>query len=625
MKIKFTFILLLALLFSNALFAQSAPQISQSLLKKAHETRSIAKSAAGADEKVDVLFYPEDNDSNKIDASFFSSRGIEYIKSRNYLSAKIPIGDIEKLYGIKGVKYIDFNIKARALEKVSEGRNAINASAYAYNNIGGAGVKIAVIDIGFAYYNGLKSAGELPQNLITKDFTRWGNPAININYEYQTHGSACAEIIYDIAPQAQMYLLKINDVPSIQNAFDYCKSENIRIASCSIGFSYDFWCDGTGDIAKIATDAYNNGTLPVFAAGNEADKSWFGMFNGNSEGWMIFPSGKEYLELSVNPTNFVFMMWDDFAAKNKKYTLYMYNNSETKIISSSTWAMGDRPNVFVYNKENSPRVRLKIKKENSYEDVHIRLLFDGSYINQSDKRSASSLSSPADSREALAVGAIDITNWNSGPIEKYSSWGPTRAVLTFPETRKPDITGPTGITTYTIGTRGFSGTSAAAPHIAASAALLLSLDRTMSTKQLRDKVISNYRQVASSPDNIYGIGQLFLGGYEAPGGGDDGGYGSGEDIICYPNPASISRSGHINITNLPYDKINDKIKLNVYTVAGEFVKSFNDGDLKFKNGRMTIEWNLKNENGAQVAPGVYFLTVDAPLAKKKVIKIAIQK
>ena len=40
---------------------------------------------------------------------------------------------------------------------------------------------------------------------------------------------------------------------------------------------------------------------------------------------------------------------------------------------------------------------------------------------------------------------------------------------------------------------------------------------------------------------------------------------------------------------------------------------------------MTIEWDLKNGKGLQIAPGVYFITVKTPLGGQKVKKIAVKK
>ncbi|MCL1972362.1 MAG: S8 family serine peptidase [Endomicrobia bacterium] len=619
MKKKFSFILLLIFLFSNALFAQSGgPQISESLLKRASQVKSIAKAKAVPEEKIGVIFYPQDGNSDNADVSFFQSRAIEYIKSRNFLSAKVSADMIPLLGNIKGVERIDLDIKIKP-RVVSEGRDAVNATPYYYNNIRGAGIKIAVIDVGFAQYSSLQSKGELPLTLITKDFTIPGQPPVNASSETEKHGSACAEIVYDFVPDSQMYLLKVNNSTTLQNAFTYCKSEGIRVVSGSIGFDSGFWCDGTGDFAQMATDAYNNGVLPVFAAGNEAQQSWFGMFTGDAGNWMIFPGGKDYLELNIIASGEVAMMWDDFTARNKKYTMYMYDSASNALLDSSAWSTGNTPSVYVSNGFYSRKVKIKIQKENSYDDVNIRLYFDGSYVNASDIRSESSLSSPSDSREAVAVGAVNVTNWSNGPIEYYSSWGPTRKPsqpsTVLQEARKPDITGPTWVTTVSYGPRGFNGTSGATPHISGAAAVLLSLDSAMTVSQLKDKLLSYSSKIGTSPDNIYGSGKLVLGTESLP----DPYVG---EIVCYPNPSSISKNGHVKITNLPYSA---PISINIYTVTGEFVKSFSQSDLQSKSGRLYIEWNLKNQNGSQIAPGVYFITINNTPFGKKVKKVAVIK
>ena len=609
MKNKFIAVLLTIVFLSANLFAQNAPQISASLLKKAKQSQSGIQTMSADGGKIDVLFYPVDKNSENIDESFFKSRGIEYIKSRNYLSARVPVDMIAGLDKIPGVEYIDFDYMPRPMETVSEGRSLINASEYVFKGVNGAGVSIAVMDIGFADYRYLQSIGELPANLVTQKFSY-------NDFEYSEHGSACAEIVYDIVPGAKMYLIQVSGIAALQSAFDYCKANDIKVVSGSFGYVTDFFCDGTGKAAQIASSAFDSGILPVFAAGNQGQVSWFGKFNAQEGEWLIFPDGKDYLEVYAFSESAIYMMWDDFTQKNKKYTLYMYD-AYGVLIDSSFWNAGNNPSVFVANNGGAKMVRLKIKKENPYENLNIRLFFDGAtYMKNSDIVSESSLCSPADSRKVLAVGAISTTKWHNGPLENYNSRGPVQKTASLPQEIKPDIMGPTKVSTVMFGTGNFDGTSAATPHIAASAALLLSLDRTMTARQLREQVMGYAKQVASSPDNNYGYGKLSLGAEKLP-------ESMVGDIICYPNPASISKNGKIKITNLPYNTT--LIDINVFTVTGEFVKSFNAGDLKAMNGRMTIEWNLKNQNGDKIAPGIYFFVINTPASGKKTKKIAVQK
>ena len=77
--------------------------------------------------------------------------------------------------------------------------------------------------------------------------------------------------------------------------------------------------------------------------------------------------------------------------------------------------------------------------------------FDGTRNDSAMATSTSSISEPADAESVLAVGAIDYVNWTTGPLEEYSSQGPTNNWNSSDSRIKPDIMGPVGVTTYTYG------------------------------------------------------------------------------------------------------------------------------------------------------------------------------
>ncbi|MDR3195692.1 MAG: hypothetical protein LBT58_02765 [Endomicrobium sp.] len=150
--------------------------------------------------KVEVIFYPVDDNSDNVDTSFFIARNIEYVKSKSFFIAYVPIDLIPELEKVSGVYYADISDHVKPMETVSEGRDAINATKFVLDGVDGTGVKIAVMDTGFRGYLDLQNRGELPpsDNLIAIDFTALRQP---INSAVgDTHGSACAEIVYDIAP-----------------------------------------------------------------------------------------------------------------------------------------------------------------------------------------------------------------------------------------------------------------------------------------------------------------------------------------------------------------------------------------------------------------------------------------
>ncbi|KPK83380.1 MAG: hypothetical protein AMS27_13090, partial [Bacteroides sp. SM23_62_1] len=107
-------------------------------------------------------------------------------------------------------------------------------------------------------------------------------------------------------------------------------------------------------------------------------------------------------------------------------------------------------------------------------------------------------------------------NWATGPQEDFSSQGPTNAWAGSSARIKPDICGPDGVSGYAYGSSPmygpFYGTSAAAPHVAGAAALILSLNPGLSPDQLQSLIESNAIDMGDTgKDNIYGWGKIDLG------------------------------------------------------------------------------------------------------------------
>ena len=114
-----------------------------------------------------------------------------------------------------------------------------------------------------------------------------------------------------------------------------------------------------------------------------------------------------------------------------------------------------------------------------------------------------SLGTPADSPLALAVGAVD---WRSGRLEDFSSQGPSGDNRV-----KPDLVGPDGVSVAAYAERAFYGTSAAAPHVAGAAALVLSAYPDLSREQLIAVLTANARDLGElGPDSTFGYGALLL-------------------------------------------------------------------------------------------------------------------
>jgi subtilisin family serine protease len=119
-----------------------------------------------------------------------------------------------------------------------------------------------------------------------------------------------------------------------------------------------------------------------------------------------------------------------------------------------------------------------------------------------------SVSSPANSERAIAVGAVEI-NGSSRMHAEFSSVGPTTISLRL----KPDVAAPGVDVLSSISGGGwaeFSGTSMAAPHIAGAAALLSQRHPTWTVEQLKSALVQSGADSVQTGSRI--AGPRFQGG-----------------------------------------------------------------------------------------------------------------
>jgi hypothetical protein len=115
--------------------------------------------------------------------------------------------------------------------------------------------------------------------------------------------------------------------------------------------------------------------------------------------------------------------------------------------------------------------------------------------------------------EAVAVGAIDVSDPSFDTIESFSSQGPCHIYFPTRQTRfKPDVVGADGVNTSLPFFTPFFGTSAAAPHVAAVAALLIELGGgpgAVSPSRIRNTLRLGTTDLGGvGPDLVYGHGAV---------------------------------------------------------------------------------------------------------------------
>jgi len=558
------------------------------------------------DYQVTVILVPlPGKDASAIDKESLNLYGatVEAV-SRHLIRAKVPISKLVEIADeVDGISYIRLPHTPLPASVVSEGVALTNAVDYHSAGYEGQNTRVAVIDLGFNGLEMVQNAGELPSNVIAKDFTGTGLTTGS------NHGTKVAQIVYDMAPRALLYLVKVADEVNLENAKDYCITEGVDIINHSWGWPNTNFTDGTGLICNIANDAQSHNILWVNAAGNAAKQHYQHFFTDtDGDGWHEFSSGgDEDQTFQADPWHeiTIFLTWDAWPTTDQDYDLYLYDSNLNLVASSTNTQTGTQPPTekIIYTPSHHRTYNMMIRKSGASGNEELKIFTYGYDLEY--PTSAHSLWPPADAVGVMSAGAINQANWETGPQESFSSQGSTNDGRI-----KPDISGPDGVSRYAGGgvATGY-GTSYAAPHAAGAASLVLSKYPECTAAQLQS-TLESWAIDMDTPgkDNIYGSGRLNLLLF-AP-------FGLLKDLKVYPNPFRPSE-GH---TRIVFDKLTPDARIRIFALSGELVA--NSGGLR---GEEMWVWDAKNREERKLARGIYIYLVTNSQGEKKIGKIAVVK
>jgi subtilisin family serine protease len=443
------------------------------------------------------------------------SLGGHVVKAVDHLlKVQVPVGSLRALGDSAGVTHVRAPFQPSRKEVVSQGVATTHAREYsARTGATGAGVSVVVLDGGFARAVDLVGT-ELPEDTAATDYVR-----DRLGSYEGVHGTACAEIVHDMAPDAEIILAGFEDDVTWAAAVDEIVAAGVKIVSHSIGFDNLYPSDGNNYYAQKVDEASAAGVLFVTAAGNEGQKYWSGAWrDANGNGFLEF-GGTELLPIGAGaPGSQVVLRWDDaFGGSTHDYDLLIV----TQDFLSNPTLSRDNPAIVaasagLQDGSQDPReiARFEVPSDRV---LYAVVVHDPASPLRPDQRfwiwaadgvgaayqvRAGSLTMPGDARGALTVGAVDFA---SGSVEAFSSRGPAHDGRV-----KPDIVAPDRVATAAYDGQPFAGTSAATPHVAGAAALLLSRNPGLGMNELRALLESATSSGGRTKNNDTGAGTLDL-------------------------------------------------------------------------------------------------------------------
>ncbi len=375
---------------------------------------------------------------------------------------------------------------------VSEGLGSVNVTDQLHaSGVNGSNVTVAVVDTGF----------DLGENEIDhhvagfEDFEGDG-----MDNASGLHGTAVAELVVDTAPNVSLLLYEINTSTGMGAAVEHItRNTSADVATMSLGLLTGPF-DGTSRIDGAIENSVANGTTWFVSAGNYADGQHYNQTwqDDDGNGWMNISGSGETIGINAEDSFQVYVSWSGDNASSQDYDVYLNDSATGEPVDiSNTTQNGSPRGVEIVRSDESGAFTLGIRRGDAEGTADFDVFTTGS-TDLHPSTAARSVTRPATAESAIAVGAVNRVDLD---LAAFSSRGPT-----VDGRVKPDLVGPNGVSTSAIS--GFSGTSAAAPHAAGVAALVIdSVNGSIDHERLRRSLRESATRLADDgPNNRTGYG-----------------------------------------------------------------------------------------------------------------------
>jgi len=428
--------------------------------------------------------------------------------NENMIQATVPLKNLVEINNLPNLIKVRPISKALQASITSEGLEFIKAQNAQQAGLSGKNVKIAILDLAFDVENPEIKSNIVEQKSFRYDFQGDMIPLSGFGSQ-AVHGTSVAEIVTDIAPNSDLYLLSFASEMEFLDAMDYAMKKDVDMITMSAGW-VNYPTDGASEMVQKVEQAINTGIPFIVSAGNYAETHWEGEFvDSNENGWHEFAQSDEGLTVVAPPSRVekkipfvLFLTWDSPSNQVYDFDLTVTDESGKQVAYSSNLQKSTGDIYFEYvnfTPITSGNYSLGISFKGKTTDAKLEVFSPSDRLEY--PISEGSVSVPTDAQGIISVGALNQATFS---LEPFSSHGPTNHCI-----QVPTLVGPDAVTTLAYKDHPFYGTSAAAPHVAGIVALMLEQKPDLTPADIFAVLTQNSNKDLSSYngiDNVYGFG-----------------------------------------------------------------------------------------------------------------------
>ncbi len=461
--------------------------------------------------------------------------------------AVFPIDRLEELAAWPEVHFIRPADMAITNKVVSEGDITHRANlARSQFSVNGSGITVGVLSDAVDQLSSLQASGDLPPNCPA------GPPCVQVISGQAgsggSEGTAMMEIVNSLAPGSNLiFATGFGGQANFASNIQALQAAGAQVIVDDISYFVEpVFQDGV--IAQAVNSVVGSGVVYFSSAGNAGNKAnntsgtWEGDYSGTPLPSVLSGAGVSALNfgggnnenvITLNsPFRVISLQWSDALQHSANdYDLYMLNPSGTSVILSSTnpqTGTQDPLEAFSYSGDATNYRLVVVLYSGAPRYMNLlthrgRLQFNttGATYGHNAAQTAVTLAA-VDVASAGCPACVPFVGGTTNPVETFSSDGPRR-IFYYPNgsaitpgnflsiggllLNKPDLTAADGVSTATAGFDPFYGTSAAAPHAAAIAALMRSRNPALTPASVLNLQKSAALAVTQpSPGHLAGAG-----------------------------------------------------------------------------------------------------------------------